>query len=143
MRRSPVEDLSRYRFIERAPGVEDYNRVRAAAGLGVKPESAVRRGLANTLYGVCVEYGGEIIGFGRIIGDGGLFYEVVDVAVLPEHQGTGLGAGIMDRLMVYLRENASAGAFVSLHAGSGVSGLYERYGFAVRPPETPGMSQVL
>ena len=138
-----MEDSNGHHFIERAPGVEDYNRVRAAAGLGVKPEEAVRRGLSNTLYVVCVECEGEIVGFGRVVGDGGLFYEVVDVAVLPEHQGAGLGAGIMDRLMDYLRENASAGAFVSLHAGSGVSGLYERYGFAVRPPETPGMSQVL
>lgn len=138
-----MESLKEYRFIERAPGAEDYNRVRAGAGLGLKPEQAVRRGLANTLYSVCAECEGQIIGFGRIIGDGGLFYEVVDVAVLPEHQGIGLGAGIIDCLMSYLRENASAGAFVSLHAGSGVSGLYERYGFAVRPPETPGMSQVL
>lgn len=84
-----------------------------------------------------------MVGFGRVIGDGGLFYEVVDVAVLPEHQGLGLGAGIVERLMSYLRDNAASGAFVSLHAGRGVSGLYERYGFEARPPETPGMSRVL
>ena len=138
-----MEAPKEYQFIERAPAVEDYNRVRSRAGLGVKSEEAVRRGLANTLYGVCVDFEGEVVGFGRVIGDGGLFYEIVDVAVLPEHQGAGLGAGIMDRVMAYLRENASVGAFVSLHAGNGVSGLYERYGFAVRPLETPGMSQVL
>lgn len=84
-----------------------------------------------------------MVGFGRVVGDGGLFYEVVDVAVLPDHQGLGIGAGIMDRLMQYLSGNATPGAFVSLHAGRGVSGLYEKYGFEARPPEAPGMSQVL
>lgn len=129
-----------YSVLERVPSVEEYNRVRVAAGLTSKDPEAARVGLSNTLFGVCVEAAGEAVGIGRVVGDGGLFFEVVDVAVAPEHQGEGLGTLVMDSLMARLREDARPGAFVSLIAGEGVSAFYERYGFRVRSPEAPGMS---
>lgn len=132
-----------YRIVEKVPSVEDYNRVRVGAGLSKKAPAAAEVGLANTVFGVCVEKDGSVVGIGRIVGDGGLFFEVVDIAVLPGHQGKGLGAKVMDALMAYLRENSAPGAFVSLIADAGVSGFYERYGFRVRPPESPGMSFVI
>src|ERR1043165_4492673 len=45
-----------YRLVERRPTVDEYNRVRGAAGLSVKDEEAARRGLAGSLYAVCVVY---------------------------------------------------------------------------------------
>ena len=91
--------MSGYRLVERVPSVEDYNRVRSVAGLGKRNPAAANVGLPNTLFGVCVESDGRVVGIGRIIGDGGLFFQVVDVAILPEHQGEGLGARVMDTLM--------------------------------------------
>jgi GNAT superfamily N-acetyltransferase len=132
--------MSDYRLAERVPSVEDYNRVRVAAGLSEKYAEAAMVGLANTVFGVCVENRGEVVGLGRVIGDGGLFFEVVDIAVVPEHQKKGLGKTIMDALMSWLTANAPPTAFVSLIADEGLSGYYERYGFRVRPPEAPGMS---
>ena len=132
--------MSDYRLAERIPSVGDYNRVRVAAGLSEKDAEAARVGLANTVFGVCVENRGGVVGIGRIIGDGGLFFEVVDIAVVPEHQKQGLGKMIMDALMSWLNVNAPPTAFVSLIADEGLSGFYERYGFRVRPPEAPGMS---
>jgi ribosomal protein S18 acetylase RimI-like enzyme len=117
--------------------------VRVAAGLSEKDPEAARIGLANSVYAVRVEIGGEVVGIGRIVGDGALFFEVVDIAVVPEHQGKGLGARVMDALMSYLRSNARPGAFVGLVADPGVCGFYERYGFEVRPEESPGMSLVI
>jgi hypothetical protein len=37
----------------------------------------------------------------------------------------------------------ASSAFVSLLPNKVVSGFYERYGFAVRQPESPGMSLVI
>jgi ribosomal protein S18 acetylase RimI-like enzyme len=91
--------VSGYRLVERVPSVEDYNRVKSVAGLGRRDPAAANVGLPNTLFGVCVESDGRVVGIGRIIGDGGLFFQVVDVAILPEHQGEGLGARVMDTLM--------------------------------------------
>ena len=132
--------MSAYHLVERAPTVEEYNRVRVAAGLGERDPGAAEVGLANTLFGVCVESEGSIVGIGRIIGDGGLFFQVVDVAVVPEHQGEGLGAMAMDALMSWLRDNASTGTYVQLIAAEGTTGFYERYGFRVRTPEGSDMS---
>ncbi len=49
--------MSAYRIVERVPSVEDYNRVRVAAGLSEKDPGdpgAAEVGLPNTVYGVCV-----------------------------------------------------------------------------------------
>lgn len=132
--------MSGYRLVERIPPVEDYNRVRCAAGLSEKDAAAAEIGLASSVFGVCLEHEGLIVGIGRIVGDGALFFEIADIAVIPDHQQNGSGAQIMESLMAYLHQNASPGAFVSLISDRGVSGLYERYGFKVRPPEAPGMS---
>ena len=60
-----------------------------------KTIEAARKGLPNTLYGVSLRHDDEVIGMGRIIGDGGCFYTVVDIAVAPPFQGRGLGKRIM------------------------------------------------
>jgi GNAT superfamily N-acetyltransferase len=132
--------VSGYRLVERTPSVEDYNRVRVAAGLSRRDPGAAGAGLPNTLFGVLVESDGGVVGIGRIIGDGGLFFQVVDVAVVPEHQREGLGARIMDALVSWLRDNASTDAYVQLVAEEGTTGFYERYGFRVRTPASSGMS---
>ena len=62
--------------------------------------------------------------------------------MLPEHQGNGFGARIMDALMRYLERAARPGAFVGLMTAEGVEPFYERYGFERRPDDRPGMSRV-
>lgn len=132
--------MSEYRLVGRIPSVEDYNRVRVAAGLNKKDAAAAEIGLANSVFSVCLEHDGVVVGIGRIVGDGALFFEIVDIAVIPDHQQNGFGAEIMDSLIAYLRRNAASGAFVSLISGYGVSRFYERYGFEVHSSEAPGMS---
>ena len=128
-----------YRVIERAPTVEEYNRVREAAGLSGKDEEAARQGLAHSLYAVCITHEETAVGIGRVIGDGGLFYDVVDIAVVAEHQKRGVGAMIMDALMRYVDAHARPTSLVCLMANKGVAPFYERYGFTAREPDMPGM----
>ena len=128
-----------YRIIERTPTVEEYNRVRQGAGLSVKDEEAARQGLAGSLYAVCVVYEDTAIGIGRVIGDGGLFFDIVDIAVIAEHHKRGVGAMIMDALMRYVDAHARPTALVCLMANKGVAPFYERYGFKAREPDMPGM----
>ncbi|WP_442905530.1 GNAT family N-acetyltransferase [Halomonas sp. BC04] len=44
----------------------------------------------------------ELIGMGRVAGDGGTFFQVVDIAVAPQHQGRGLGKIIMNEICRYI-----------------------------------------
>jgi ribosomal protein S18 acetylase RimI-like enzyme len=81
----------------------------------------------------------ELVGYGRIVGDGSVYFYIQDIIVLPEHRGQGLGHGIMSRVMAYLAEHAYPDSFIGLMAAQGAAGFYERYGFAERPPDRPGM----
>jgi GNAT superfamily N-acetyltransferase len=132
--------VSDYRLVEQVPSVEDYNRIRVATGLTRRDPRAAEIGLSNTVFGVCVERDGRVVGIGRIVGDGGLFFEVVDVAVVPVHQKRGLGKMIMDTLTSWLHDNAPPTAYVKLIADVGTTGFYEKYGFRIRTPESSGMS---
>jgi GNAT superfamily N-acetyltransferase len=124
---------------ERFPGVDDYRRLRSVAGLSPKSAEAALRGLANTLYGVSLKSGGDIIGMGRIIGDGGCFFVVVDIAVQPEYQRRGLGKRIMGALDAWLRDNALDSSNVSLFADGDARHLYAQYGFVEAGPVSVGM----
>lgn len=122
------------------PTVSDYIDIRLAAGLSRKSEEAARIGLANGLFGVVVYCAGKPIGIGRVIGDGGCFFEVTDIAVLPEHQKKGVGDMIMRAIMEFLREKAPKTAYVSLMADHGTPHFYERYGFEfAQMPKSSGM----
>lgn len=46
---------------------------------------------------------------GRIVGDGALNFDIVDVAVDPLHQGKGLGRVIMETLVAWLDSHACKG----------------------------------
>ena len=72
--------MSDNRLAKLVPSIGDYNRVTVAAGLSEKSVEAARLGLANTVFGVCAENRGKAVGIGRVVGDGGLFFEVVDIA---------------------------------------------------------------
>jgi ribosomal protein S18 acetylase RimI-like enzyme len=130
---------SAYKFVAETPGVEDYCRLRVAAGLSAKSAEAAALGLPRTLFGVSVLCEGEIVGMGRLIGDGGGFFEIVDIAVLPEHQGHGLGRRIMAALMRHFNDHAPPTARVTLLADGAAYHLYEAFGFEDCAPDSKSM----
>jgi GNAT superfamily N-acetyltransferase len=132
-----------YVLVERNPTLEEYRRLRRAVGWTEVETDAIEAGLRNSLFSVCLVSENEVIGCGRVIGDGGVYFYVQDVIVLPEFQGKGVGRRIMDAIMEYLRTHAPNGAFVGLMAAKGVSKFYELYGFKERPSDAPGMFRVL
>jgi GNAT superfamily N-acetyltransferase len=89
-------------LVDRFTDVETYRRMRVDAGLSARTGEAARRGLANTLYGVSLVREGEVVGMGRIIGDDGTVFTVVDIAVAPALQGRGLGKRILAALDAWL-----------------------------------------
>lgn len=128
-----------YQLVAEFPGVADYRRIRTAAGLKDRSVEAAENGLKGTWFGVSIIHAQTTVGMGRIIGDGGCFFQIVDIAVLPEHQGKGLGKRIMAALTTHLEQHAPASAYVSLLADGRASELYRQYGFADTAPESIGM----
>lgn len=129
-----------YVIHQEVPSVSTYIETRLAAGLSRKSGQAATLGLKNGLFSVVAYWGSAPVGIGRVIGDGGCFFEIVDIAVLPAHQKKGVGDLIMRTLMRYIHENAPPTAYVSLMADHGTPKFYERYGFQPSvPPEKAGM----
>jgi ribosomal protein S18 acetylase RimI-like enzyme len=122
------------------PKPDEYILLRLAAGLSEKTPEAAQLGLPRTLFGVCIRDDGKLVGMGRVIGDGGCNFEVVDVAVHPEYQRQGIGSRVMQSIMNYLQENAPSSAYVSLIADGGAPRLYEKFGFKLTAPHSVGMA---
>ena len=122
------------------PSSADYRRLRVSAGLSPKSEAAAAAGLPNTLLGVVIRSNSAVVGMGRLVGDGGLFFQVVDVAVEPEHQGRGLGKAIVATIVEHLKRTAPVGAYVSLIADGEAQRLYSQFGFEPTAPASVGMA---
>jgi len=131
-----------YVLIKSSPPVEVYCSLRRRAGLSPKTVEAAAAGLPNTWYGVHLMYSNEIVGMGRIVGDGGCFFQVVDIAVIPQHQGKGMGKMIMGALMEHFEDRAPVSAHISLIADGKAKELYKLYGFEPTAPASIGMGQV-
>ena len=83
---------------------------------------------------------GATVGMGRVIGDGGWYFHIVDMAVLPDHQRRGLGDAILRSLLERIRADAPRGAYVNLLADPPGRSLYARHGFAETAPSSVGMA---
>lgn len=132
--------MSDYVLLVGTPSVEDYRRLRRVSGLSAKSQAAAEAGLPNTWFAVTIRHGDDTVGMGRIIGDGGTAFQIVDIAVEPAHQGQGLGKTIVAALVDHLRAHAPASAYVSLIADGDAQFLYAKYGFEPVMPASIGMA---
>jgi len=133
-----------YSLAEGSPDAATYLRLRERAGLGPKrqdqAEAAVRDNWA-AVHAVHDEAG--TVGMGRVIGDGGWYFHIVDMAVLPAHQRRGIGDAILTALLDRIRADAPPGAWVNLLADPPGRRLYARHGFTETAPDSLGMALTL
>ena len=129
-----------YSIVREIPSVETYRALRRGSGLSDKTIEAAERGLPRSLFGVQVLLDAKPIGMGRVVGDGGCFFQVVDIAVLEEHQGKGVGKAIMGEIVKYLQAHVPESGYVSLIADGEAHRLYARFGFVPTAPASVGMA---
>ncbi len=130
-----------YELVEGAPSVADFISLRVKAGMAERSVEAVSRGLPNSLFAVHLRFGSQTVGMGRLVGDGGCVVQVADIAVLPEHQGKGLGKQIMSALMAHIEQTLSPDCYVSLIADLPADRLYSQFGFEPVGPVSIGMAR--
>ena len=129
---------------EGQPEVEDYLRLRERAGLSPRREDQARAALAGGWAAVHVVHETDgPVGMGRVLGDGGWYFHVVDMAVLPGHRRRGLGDLILATLLEQIRAAAPPGAYVNLLADEPGRPLYRKYGFRATAPSSIGMARWL
>ena len=72
------------KIVRRAATVDEFIEMKQSVGWGYPDKNAIYIGLNNTLFSVCVEKRDEIIGYGRLIGDGGFTFYIQDIIVKPK-----------------------------------------------------------
>ena len=114
---------------------EDFVRLRTATGFADIPIEHARKALQNGLINVSAIKDGELIGMGRLVGDGAMYWYLQEIVVLPEYQRQGIGTMIINHLVDYAVKNSSTGKFTTIGgvSASGKEGFYKKLGFEVIP----------
>lgn len=106
----------------------DWNELSAlylAAPLGNKSAEWLKTAFRNSRYTLFVREDGRLVGAGRALADGVDCSYICDVAILPSHQGRGLGRQIVARLVELSRGHRK----IILYAVPGKEAFYSKLGF--------------
>lgn len=135
---------SSYSLSTEPPALDAYLALRLRSGLSPKRADQAGPALANSWAWRTVQSAeGETVAMGRVVGDGGWYFLVADMATLPEHQQRGLGRRVLTSLLDEIRDRAPEGAYVTLMADPPGQRLYEQLGFERPTNGSTTMFQVL
>ena len=95
------------------------------APLGDKKPLHLQTVFSNSMFKCFVYENSRLVAAGRALADGGDCSYVCDIAVLPSHQGTGLGKKIVS----YLVEQSRGHRKIILYAVPGREPFYRKFGF--------------
>jgi len=120
--------------------VQDYNFLRKSVGWNEININQAKVGISNSLYLITANNMNKTIGLVRVVGDGGYIAVIVDVIVLPEYQGKGIGKSLIQKIMELINNDLKEGesVFVNLMAAKGKEPFYRQFGFIDRPNEIMG-----
>ena len=119
-------------YIENTLVYEDYCRLRESVGWTNFPNA--EKSLKNSLYTIAAMQDNQIVGMGRLIGDG-MYYMMVDIVVHPNYQKQGIGNKIVSMIIEYVNAETPIGGRSSLQlvAEKGKESFYEEKGFKIIP----------
>lgn len=122
------------KILENIDNVEEYNYLFDIVGWGSYPKEISKKALSNNIYSVSIYDNDNIIGYGRLIGDGIIFLYIHDVMVKPEYQGKGIGKTIMQKLLSKVEELRKENPDLLLYLGAskGKEDFYRKCGFITR-----------
>jgi ribosomal protein S18 acetylase RimI-like enzyme len=104
---------------------EELSALYRAAPLGDKKAAHLQKVFGNSLFKCFVYDGSRLVAAGRALADGGDCSYICDIAVLPSHQGTGLGKQIVGHLVEQSRGHKK----IILYAVPGREPFYRKFGF--------------
>ena len=136
--------MKKYKIENNIPTLEEYKYLCESVGwTNFMNFEVVEISLSNSIYCITVKDNEQIVGMGRIVGDGAIYFYIQDIVVHPDYQKNGIGNEIMNLLVEYLNTNAPDKAFVGLFASQGNESFYEKYDFKDFSPKMTGMFIVI
>ena len=127
-----------YTIAFESPSVEEFSNLRNKIGWGTTDFELAKISLNNSLFHVVVRDHSKLIGMGRVIGDGGMYFYVQDVVVDPDYQKQNVGKALMVQIENYLSEVTKKGSTIGLLAAKGKEGFYTQFGYTTRPNDLLG-----
>lgn len=121
-----------------SPSVEDFLTLRTKVGWGDLDVNIAEKSLKNSLFHVIIRNDGQLVGMGRVVGDGAMYFYIQDVVVDPSYQKQGIGAALMAKIEDYLSNATNQGSTIGLLAAQGKEAFYSRYGYTLRPNSSLG-----
>lgn len=118
---------------------DTYFALRESVGWNNFSKEQAQKAISNSFYSVTIEHACEIIGMGRVVGDG-MYFTVVDIVVAPEFQGKGIGTTIIQTILQAIENSMcekSRGS-VQLLSEPGKEEFYIKQGFKLVPHEYCG-----
>lgn len=125
------------------PPAKEFRAFRRDAGWGGLDLADVQTALDGGLINVTAYAGDEIAGFGRVVGDGILYFSIHDLIVREDFRRLGLGARLMCHLLEEIEARACPGAMIGVMAATGKEAFYEGLGFVARPTDIYGAGMTL
>ena len=128
------EDVcEKIRLVDNILQAEDFIRLRIQTGFAEIPVDHARKALQNGLINVSAIYNGELVGMGRLVGDGAMYWYLQEIMILPQFQRKGIGTMIVNHLVDYARANSITGKFTTIGGVSakGKEPFYEKMGFEI------------
>ena len=123
--------------------VQHFLALRESVGFRVIDEVQVEKAIKNGLYNVIAKDSDKVVGMGRLVGDGYIYWYVQDVVIDPEYQGKGIGKEIMRYLTKHIENNSipNTTVTIALMAAKGKDDFYKKLGYFTRPTDKfgPGM----
>jgi ribosomal protein S18 acetylase RimI-like enzyme len=96
-----------------------------AAPLGDKSAAHLQKVFSNSMFRCFAYEAGQLLAAGRALADGGDCAYLCDIAVLPSHQGRGLGKQVVRQLLAATQGHRK----VILYAVPGREDFYRQLGF--------------
>lgn len=134
-----MEKLS-VKLVDNELKAEDFVRLRIETDFLKTPVEQAQKALENGLFNVTAICEGKVVGMGRLVGDGAMYWYLQEIIVLPEYQGKGIDRSIVNRLIEHMQEIGLPGTKVTvgLVAAKGKEPFYEKLGFSRIPEENCG-----
>lgn len=127
--------------VGRLPSEKEYWDLATATGYAkLISRDCVKTALTNSLFGVVAIEDGKVVGTGRVVGDGAIFYYLQDIMVVPQYQKQGIGSAILDGLIQQINKNAKWPCYVGLFTSKGLENFFSAYGFQGPEKYLYGMS---
>ena len=119
---------------------EDYNFLRKSVEWPELGSKQAQTGISNSAFIISAIVDNKTVGVTRVVSDGGYIAIIVDVIVLPDFQGNGIGKTMMEKAMDYIKRNINEGnfVFVNVMAAKDKESFYSQFGFEARPNEKVG-----